>query len=225
MPRTLPAINVSLPKLADLIQRDTVIAGKVLGIANSALYSRGRQIYSINEAVPRLGIHRLRNAVLGLSVNQVWSKLQVPYYFSMLRFNQHALATAIASDLLAERLNLDAAAAFTAGLFHDVGQLLLTTSFPSEYSFLLSDPPLDGEELDAVERRVFGGGHGDFSADAIAYWNLPADIGTAVRFHETPSRDETPGFHLSAVVHAADRLVSALGLSVVDCPSRENAAE
>src|SRR5690349_14124061 len=35
--------EISLPKLADLVQRDTVISGKVLGIANSAVYNRGRE--------------------------------------------------------------------------------------------------------------------------------------------------------------------------------------
>src|SRR5579859_5118631 len=116
--------EISLPKLADLVQHDTVIAGKVLAIANSALYNRGHEICSISNAVFRLGTHRLRNAVLGLSVDRIWNKMRVPDGFSMLRFNEHALATATAAELLAERLDLDGGHAFIAALFHDIGQLL-----------------------------------------------------------------------------------------------------
>ncbi len=118
--------DVPLQRVAALIEEDTITAGKVLGVVNSAMYNRGKQICSIRQAVNRLGIGPLHNLVLGLSVNRIWSKIPVSDSFSMLRFNRHALATATLSNILAQQLLVpEPDAAFVAGLFHDVGQLVL----------------------------------------------------------------------------------------------------
>ena len=98
--------DVPLHKVAALIEEDTVIAGKVLGVVNSAMYNRGQHICSIRQAVNRLGTGPLRNLVLCLSVNRVWSGIRVPDSFSMLRFNRHALSLAPLSSTLSSSVSL-----------------------------------------------------------------------------------------------------------------------
>src|SRR5271166_4811337 len=95
--------TVSLSHLGDLIEKDAILAGKVLGLANSALYNRGSEIVSVHRAIARLGLNKLRNTALALSVNRVWRKAKTPVYWSMVRFNLHSVATAVAADMLASR--------------------------------------------------------------------------------------------------------------------------
>jgi len=213
----LPQDKISLPHIADVIERDALIAGRILGIANSAAYNRGQAIFSIRHAVARLGLQRVRNAVLAISVTRVWGGLGAPANFCMLRFNQHALAAATASDLFVQHLSAsDAEQAFAAGLFHDIGQLVAANLHPNAYATLLEEKFSNGLELQERERELFGFAHTDISAEVTKYWNLPAEVQQAVLVHENPAQDDTrvsPGvLRLSEIVHAADAFVSGFGL-------------
>jgi HD-like signal output (HDOD) protein len=209
--------KVSLPAIGAQIEQDPLMAGRVLGIANSALYSRGNPIASVPKAAARLGLNRLRNVILSFSVNRIWGNLRAPSSFSMARFNLHSLATATAGEILSQRTTPENADhAFVAGLFHDIGELLMINTFPSEYSALLEGVPLAGEELEECERAKFGISHAEVSAAVTAYWNLPQSIQTAVQFHECPE-NATPGA-LSEITHAAVCYSDACGYSVADYP-------
>ena len=208
--------DISLPAIAVLMEKDTLISGKLLSIANSALYSRGREICSVQHALACLGINRVRNVILGLSVNRLWSGIRVPDEFSMLRFNQHALAAATACDLLVQRVPCtDPEEAFIAGLFHDVGQLVLVSMYPEQYCAALEEVPFDGGEFEEKERDLFGFTHAEVSAEVTAHWKLPMSVQVAVQNHEIPPEPRVNSeFHLSEIVHAADRYVSASGFCV-----------
>ena len=221
--------EISLRSLADIVETDTTIAGKVLGIANSGFYSRGQTVCSVRQAVIRLGVNRLRNILLALSINRVWGGLVIPDGFSILRFNRHALATAVLCDLLAQRLHPKGAeAAFVAGLFHDVGQLVLVSLYPDDYMPLLQELA-DGEELEQKERERLPFTHAEMSAEATEHWNLPEVVQNAVRFHERPPLAEGTRSHreftLAEILHAADQCVTAYGMCVFDAPSKDNAVE
>jgi len=90
-------------------------------------------------------------------VNRIWGTIQAPDNFSISRFNQHALAAATAADLLCQKVCPEfTESAFVAGLFHDIGELLLVNLFPEEYATLLEHVALDGEELELCEMALFG---------------------------------------------------------------------
>ncbi len=207
-----------------------MIAGRVLGIANSALYSRGQDICSVRHAVARLGLTRLRNLVLAISVNRIWGSTHMPDGFSMLRFNQHALATATAADLFCDRIAPQfAEAAFIAGLFHDIGQLILINMHPLQYATLLEGMHLEGVSLESCEKSLFGFTHSEASAEAIAYWHLPDEIQRAVRYHEQPETDETSSEggipRLSDLLHCADIYADASGFSLVESQLPDDATQ
>ena len=61
--------DVSFAKIADLIEKDTVLAGNILRLVNSALYGLPGTVNSIRHAVSLLGINKLRNAALTMSVS------------------------------------------------------------------------------------------------------------------------------------------------------------
>jgi len=128
---SLAAEDVSFIKLADLIEKDTVIAGNLLHVVNSALYARRSTINSVRHALSVMGVAKLRNIVLGMSVASMWNHTKVPAAWSMRRFDMHSAAVAILSDLLAQHLPVTyPEGAFVAGLFHDLGRLLIVLILP-----------------------------------------------------------------------------------------------
>src|SRR5579883_2915807 len=75
---SLAGEDVSFSQLGDLIEKDAVVAGNILHLVNSALYARRGDITSVRHALSILGIDKVRNAVLGMSLARMWSKLPMP---------------------------------------------------------------------------------------------------------------------------------------------------
>ena len=212
---SLTGENVSFAKLGDLIEKDAVIAANLLHLVNSALYARRGTINSVRHALSLLGVDKVRNAVLGMSVTRLWSKVAMPASWSMARFNLHSSDTAILSDLLAQRLPVNyPEGAFVAGLLHDVGRMLIARAFPAEHERILG-MYADGSAYVEHERQVLGCTHPDLSADALAFWNLPEPISAAVRNHHNPEADVSSAMPLSRVLAAADHYVNSIGASIL----------
>ena len=124
------------------------MAGNLLHLVNSALYARRGSINSVRHALSLLGINKLRNAVLGMSITRMWNQVKTPQVWSMARFNMHSAACAILSDMLAQRLTLDyAEGAFVAGLLHDVGRLLMALGLTEEYGRIVQTHESGGKSL------------------------------------------------------------------------------
>lgn len=221
--------DVSFNKLGDLIEKDPVMTGNLLHLVNSALYGRRGSINSVRHALSLLGINKLRNAVLGMSITRMWNQVRTPPSWTMARFNMHSSAAAILSDLLSQRLSVDyAEGAFVAGLLHDVGRLLIALGLTEEYGRILQMHESEGKPFLDCEMEVTGLTHPELSAEALAHWNLPEPIQNAVRFHHSPELDPTklgPGeIALSRVVDAANQYVNSMGVSILKtCPDTADA--
>lgn len=216
--------DVSFNKLGDLIEKDPVMAGNLLHLVNSALYARRGSINSVRHALSLLGINKLRNAVLGMSITRMWNQVRTPPSWSMARFNMHSSAAAILSDLLSQRLSVDyAEGAFVAGLLHDVGRLLIALGLTEEYGRILQMHESEGKPVVECEMEIAGITHPELSAEALAHWNLPEPIQNAVRFHHRPDLDRAklgPGeVALSRILDAANQYVNSMGVSILKkCP-------
>ncbi len=215
---SLAGEDMVFSKLADLIEKDAVVAGNILHLVNSALYARRGTINSVRHALSLLGINKLRNAVLGLSLARMWKQVRPAASWSMARFNLHSAATAILSDLLAQRLPVNyAEGAFIAGLLHDLGRLLIAVGLPAEHDLILEQHGKNGGAVSESERSVLGFAHPELSAQALAVWNLPEAIQFAARDHHGALQDAAGSgeWSLSRIVAAADQHVHSMGVSIL----------
>jgi putative nucleotidyltransferase with HDIG domain len=219
--------NVCFNEIADLLEKDTVLAGNILRTVNSAFYGIPREINSVRHAISLVGMQRVRNTVLALSVTRVWRHPAAANGWNAAAFNLHSAATASLSDLLAQRVSVDyPEGAFTAGLFHDLGKLLVASELPRVYEVLRA---MDGREESAIlecELELAGIHHAELAAEALERWKLPPAIQEAVRLHHTPADGSTGPLSLGQVVRTADRCVRALGLAAApSAPPGKSAAQ
>jgi HD-like signal output (HDOD) protein len=219
--------NATYAQLGELIEKDTVLAANILQLANSALYARSGNCTSVRHAASRLGMSKLMNAILGMSISRMWNQGQMPRAWSVGRFNVHSVATALVSDLMAQRLPVRyPEGAFVAGLLHDIGQLLIVRSLPEEYDRLMQVSAETARPPVECEQEVLGFTHAELSAMALATWNLPEPTQVAVRFHHSHSLDPTvlnPGeITLSSAIDAANRYTNSIGISTL--PAAETQA-
>jgi HD-like signal output (HDOD) protein len=206
--------NLSLGELADAIEQDVVIAGNILSVANSAFYGRQGAVASVRSAIARIGMQKTRNALLGLSIARAFRAVKIPGNWSSARFNAHSLATATLCDLLVQRKPApNAEWAFTAGLLHDAGLLLIGAGLPDQFGVLQESAKAD-HQLVKHERELLGFTHFQLSADLLAKWHCPRAVQEAALFCERASFDYGARFSLGSAVKTASMLADANGLRI-----------
>jgi HD-like signal output (HDOD) protein len=197
--------SVSYSHLAALIEKDTILTGHLLRLVNSAIYSRGREVNSVPRAISIVGISRLRNFAVSLLVARMWTRIRLPETFSLARFNLHGAAVAIAADLLALNTPVEyAEGAFTAGLLHDVGKVLVAVALPEEYDLLNRAGAWEA----GLEAELLGATHAELSGAVLEHWRLPPQICQAAALHHSPPPGATGLAHL---VKAADDFSKTAG--------------
>ena len=211
---TLANDNVSYVEIGKLIEQDTVLAGNVLRMVNSAAYNLRSTVTSISYGVSILGVDKLRNMALAISVSRMWNSMKPAPGWSAARFNTHSLATALLADALALNLRVTyPEGAFLAGLMHDLGKLVIATGLPREYGEI-ERRHLAGLPWAEAEREVLGMDHASISAMALEQWKMPEPICRAARMHHMPELATSEGIPLSRAIHVASGAAELLGHGV-----------
>jgi len=209
---TIPTVLAKILQLVDaetasgkdliaVVERDQALTGKLLRLANSAFFGQSRKVSTIPRAVVLLGFSTVRN--LALSV-KVWETLGAGVARSRLEeLWRHAVAVAMATKALTTRLRAgDPEEAFTAGLLHDVGRLLLAMRFRDDYWRAVGGAG-EVEAVDRLEAEHLGIDHAEVGSWVLEAWNLPPSIVELVAQHHAP----TPRPGLPGLLAIADRLV------------------
>jgi HD-like signal output (HDOD) protein len=213
---TLANDNISFMEVGKLIEQDTVLAGNVLRMVNSAAYNLRSTVTSISYAVSILGVDKLRNMALAISVSRMWNSLKPAAGWSAARFNQHSLATALLADAVALNFRvIYPEGAFLAGLMHDLGQLVIATGLPREYGEVEVLYTAGAGAWQDCERKVIDMDHAAISAMALEQWKMPEPICRAVRMHHMPELVSGEGIPLSRAVHVASEVANLLGHSIL----------
>jgi putative nucleotidyltransferase with HDIG domain len=212
----LNAENVSAGQIAAAIESDSVLSGSVLRCVNSAYYGMSRRVSSIRHAVTLLGFQTVRNLALAFSMRRMMTGGAASRNLYA-AYSRHALATAILTQTLASfTRSCDIEAAFAAGLFHDIGKLLIFTAAPETVPGIVAAWERDESSLEEAERAVLQVTHTELSAIVLEGWKLPEAVRDAVRYHHDPDAQPAPEGqsppYLVHLLRAADAVVNAEGL-------------
>lgn len=169
--------------IAEVLKKDQVLTAKILRLVNSSYYAIPGGVSDVQRALAFLGFNTLAQLVLGLSVFSVFSNEDTEQ-FSMVDFWRHALATAICSEVLAKKLDYPKPEeAFTCGLLHDIGKLVLHQIDKDRLYQIVAETKRRESTFVEVEREWDLPGH-SFLGEVIATkWGLPQVIRLAIRYH------------------------------------------
>jgi len=214
--------NCDVKALAGIISRDGGLTAQLLRQANSALYGFSTTTSSVADACMRLGLKRVRSAVVNQHVVNGLASAR-PSNFDPHRYWKGALATSVAAKNLAQRFIPGAAEdAGTAGLLCDIGIGLLAFGSPDAYRRVFERVPQTfSREFTDAETALLGVTHAEIGASVLSDWGIEQSIIDAVRLHHhdplMPSEEEEPAL-FSRIVAVATTL-SAIALDGSDMDS------
>jgi len=249
VPTTLNEINRiindpdgSAMEAADVVAKDPAIATKVLRLANSSLYSLQAEISDVKHAVSILGLRILRNLVVQATILEQFKVAQKDSTaFQPEWLWDHSVKTASAARLLRDECDvpgMDAEAAYTTGLIHDIGKIILLQDPSERFLDAVEKSQATNTSLHACEMEIYGFHHGHAGALLALRWKLSQLLAHVIECHHDPlSEDEylKPGCLLhcaNALAHRAatgnggyvgdvldDEVVAALGLDAGRIPA------
>jgi len=194
--------------VVEKIGRDPPLVARILHIANSPFFGLPREIASLREAIVMIGINRVRE----LLVSAVFPRLFPPRggAFNHKAFWIHSMTTAVCARQIAGYASLSQECAFTAGLLHDIGRLVLGCLYPSLFARVLDEAARREVDLLTAESQVLGIDHAVLGGKVADRWNFPEGIARAIAHHHD-SPVEGGSQPMEIVVHAADLLTAGLG--------------
>ena len=199
--------NAGSATLARQIALDQGLSAKVLRVANSSFYGLPREIGSIQDAVTVLGFDSVRSLVLSAGFMRAFPagvKGLFDYEAYWVRSFRVATYTEALSQCMAGARQL----AFTAGMFHDVGQLIFNVCIPDKFSVILEQQKASGLKLVEIEKAALGFDHAEIGAEMARRWNFPAQIENAIHYWRDPVQE--PFEAVTGLVYVAALLEDGL---------------
>jgi HD-like signal output (HDOD) protein/CheY-like chemotaxis protein len=199
--------NATAADAAALVERDVAMSAKVLQLVNSAFFGLGRRIVRMAEAVHYLGLETLRALVLHAGAFEAFAPRRPIDGFDIgaLQRRSH-LAARIARRLAPDAQTGDDA--FTAGMLHGVGLLVLARQDPYELGDAIAEARATAIPLHEVEYARHGSSHAELGAYVLGIWGLPDSIVDAVAHQHRIDRLAGPALDTALFVHAATALAA-----------------
>lgn len=220
--------GVSLRRIADLASRDVGIAAGMLRMANSPIFGQRTRIGSIADALRIIGTAQARLLILACGVSQAGQKAMPLYGLPAGAFVRHSELVASLTATLAQQAGYPSAGiAYTAGLLHDIGKVVLNAvahqrggdgARGAAFAPALQAPDAT---LTGAERACFGADHATIGRDLLALWAIPDELGVALLLHHGSAESGAPETPLSACLALANAVA---GMADPDYPASNRAS-
>jgi putative nucleotidyltransferase with HDIG domain len=199
-------------ELAKVVASDPAVAARVLKISNSAFYGCQRQIQTLSSAIVVLGFNTLKSLVVAASVKQVYK----PFGLTEKMLWEHSFGAGIAARIIAfTTRQANAEEAFLAGLFHDIGKIIMNSIDRDKFQLVMQRCYNEGIPFAEAEQTIYPYGHDEVGALVIKKWNFPETLGNVVMQHHQLAFDDDEDFYLvnlAAVVGLADLFCHKVGI-------------
>jgi len=214
-------------EVVELVASDPALSARVLALCRCHERGRASDVTTVERAVLLLGFEAVRTAVLAVQVFDVIDGMDSPGgertrqnpTFDREAFWLHSLAVAVVAEQLAIRgtqvADLGGGEAFTAGLLHDLGQLVLHVLLPESFDRVCQITETHSASLDRACRQIIGLDTHTAGKKLAEHWGLPQSLVDVIWLNGQPFEGlpATCNRRLVAVITLADALVRSRYIS------------
>jgi putative nucleotidyltransferase with HDIG domain len=182
-PRILPKLqkllrdpNSGIHDIISLLKVDAPMTAQIVRLSNSAFYNTGEPVTSLEEAVNRLGFREVYRVASVAAATQVMGEALPLYNMGKGELLEGSVSTAVLMVELSSRARrMDLDAAYTTGLLHGIGKVVINQYFIKHGLELYGNNA--GEVVDIMwERKLLGFDHAEAGAAILQKWNFPDEI-------------------------------------------------
>jgi len=208
--------TASVASVQKVIERDPAMTANILKLCNSAFYGARRQISSVRDALVMLGNRSVAALAFATGMAPILRRDLLGYGFGRDQFWNHSLLAGATASRLTDRLGCPEyrCEAFTAGLVHDLGMLIVDPLLVSRKIVLVVEDPRVG--VRGAEQEVLGFDHCDAGALLAEAWGFPEILVKCIRNHHDPAAEN----QWPEVVRAVD-IGNRTAQSLVEFPEGE----
>jgi len=197
--------------LAKVIETDQAIATKVLRIANSPYYGSVGGVSSVQQASVVLGTKTLMELLSLACASGPLAETLKGYELKSGDLWMHSLAVAAGSRMIAKEKKAELTEdAFSAGLIHDVGKLILDPHIFQRKEAFREAVQNGKDSFLRAEKEVLGFDHGEIASEVCEKWKIPPHLSLAIRHHHNPAQSEDN--ELAHIIHVADVVAMMTGI-------------
>lgn len=178
--------DCSIDRVAQVIKQDQALSLKVLKLANSPVYSRGEPVETVQNAVMRIGLTQIRQAALNIAVIDQFCDESISNWLHVPSLWEHCIATGLIAGEITRRRGgkeSEVDSAFTMGLLHDVGRIILAERLGEQYAHVLRTAEELALPLEQVETRMLLVNHADLMDKAMHAWKFPKHLINPIALH------------------------------------------
>tara|TARA_R110001583_G_scaffold51161_11_gene159783 strand:+ start:13847 stop:14677 length:831 start_codon:yes stop_codon:yes gene_type:complete len=180
--------SVSVAELAKKIGMDQSISAKVIRMANSVAFRRGKEVESISQAVIRLGSNQVRSIVVAATLSNAFPIIPG---FDKNKFWKDTFSTAVIAKALAKHTSVNEETAFTCAMMHNIGELLLQIVKPEECA-LIAMAIETGEPRLLAQRETFGFDYSQVGVALAKHWDFSERFCDAIEQQLDPLAYDEP---------------------------------
>jgi putative nucleotidyltransferase with HDIG domain len=207
-----------IDRIGQEVRKDQVISARTLQLANSAIFIKKKRVESLDHALVFLGQDLLVKLVISAAVQSYFNQSGLGYSLCKGGIYHHAIGVALVAEriaILTKRVAPNRA--YTAGLLHDIGKVVLDQYVTAVYPLFYRNLMEDNHDVIAVERELLGTDHirvGDYLARR---WDFPESLTQSIRHHHHPDAGAPQG-ELAVIVFLADLLMSRFNTGLeIEC--------
>jgi len=198
----------SAADIAKLIAIDPALSVRLLKIANSSFYNFPSQIDSLGRAVNLIGTEDLYNLALATCTPNAFSKLSNSDLIDIGSFWRHSVMTGLIGRSLGQSCSVrHSESLFLAGLFHNLGQLVVLEQVPESY-IKIEQSKDDNKSPWEIEKEILEHTYSEIGSKLLVHWKMPTNILALVSDQHNPTASIDP--RTASLVHISSRAASQL---------------
>ena len=208
--------DVSFKKIAEEISKDQSITTSILKLCNSAYFSKGKNIASIDRAIVILGLKEVKDAVIVAATKAILNRIIVGYDLLKGELWRHGLTVGMLAKKIAvqkKRKNISDIA-FTGGIIHDIGKTVLALFVQSTFKEILELAQSSSIPFHAAEKEIMGFDHQEIGEKILEKWNFPEPLKAIVKYHHEPELAPEGLVFLVSIVHVANAICLMAGIGI-----------
>lgn len=198
--------NYSVDEVGDLIERDHVLASKLLKLVNSPFYGLFGHIASVSRGIMLLGANVIHGFVMSATLFDAKDS-------SLLGLWDHSYCCSSVAGYIAKRLDMKSVEdTMTGALLHDLGKVLIRRQLPEETLEIEEASRSKRITTLEAEKKVLDMSHDEVGVWLADHWNLPGITMDIIGFHHKPSLCSKHPKE-TAIVHLSDIIVKGIGVT------------